>query len=208
MQESNKIDADKLTFEITTGIIHADGNAHSEVISDGGDGTQPPATAAKAGDSKAAEAPAVVAKPAAAPAKKNDWDGDDDGTPVASNATPQPPAANSAPAAGKAKPPDRIFTDSDSQIYEQNNGHFEATGHVKVKHGDINVDAHHLHLVYGTDGKPETALFDGSVSANQNGNNTKADKMTYYLATQRLQATGNVRSKVIQQKTRRHSRRR
>ncbi|MDR3612354.1 MAG: LptA/OstA family protein [Candidatus Obscuribacterales bacterium] len=197
VQESNKIDADKLTFEIATGIIHADGNAHSEVLStDGGEGAPPAATKATAA------APAVTPKPAAKPAKKGDWDADDEnaGNEVASNATPTGLKPSSEPAPAKGKPPDRIYTDSDSQIYEQNTGHFEATGHVKVKHGDIKVDANHLQLVYGTDGKPETALFKGAVSANQNGNNTKADAMTYYLATQRLQAVGNVRSKVIQQK--------
>jgi lipopolysaccharide export system protein LptA len=198
VQESNKIDADKLTFEIATGIIHADGNAHSEVLATDGGETAPPA-----GAKPGAAAPAVAAKPAAKPVKKGDWDADDEnsaGNEVASNATPTGLAPSNQLAPAKAKPPDRIYTDSDNQIYEQNTGHFEATGHVKVKHGDIKVDANHLQLVYGTDGKPETALFKGAVSANQNGNNTKADAMTYYLATQRLQATGNVRSKVIQQK--------
>jgi lipopolysaccharide export system protein LptA len=198
VQESNKIDADKLTFEIATGIIHADGNAHSEVLStDGGEGT-PAAAAAPA----PAPAPAVAAKPAAKPVKKGDWDAEDEnaGNEAATNATPTGLKPSNEPVPAKAKPPDRIYTDSDNQIYEQNTGHFEASGHVKVKHGDIKVDANHLQLVYGTDGKPETALFKGAVSANQNGNNTKADAMTYYLATQRLQATGNVRSKVIQQK--------
>jgi lipopolysaccharide export system protein LptA len=73
-------------------------------------------------------------------------------------------------------------------------------GHVRVKHGDIRVSSSHLQLVYGADKKPETALFTGGVAATQNDNNTKADAMTYFLTTQRLQASGNVRSKVIQQK--------
>ena len=69
-----------------------------------------------------------------------------------------------------------------------------------MKHGDISVISDRLQLVYGADAKPETALFTGHVSATQNDNNTQADAMTYYLSTQRLQATGNVKSKVIQKK--------
>ena len=202
VQESNKIDADKLTFEIATGIIHADGNAHSEVLAADADAGAPAAGAKPAAAPATKAAPATVAVKPAAKKPAGDWDTDDE---TNNNGAPPSTAAptglaSSGPAAAKAKPPEKIYTDSDNQIYEQNTGHFEATGHVKVNHGDIKVDANHLQLVYGTDGKPETALFKGAVSATQNGNNTKADAMTYYLSTQRLQATGNVRSKVIQQK--------
>ena len=74
-------------------------------------------------------------------------------------------------------------------------------GHVHVKHADITVRADKLNLVYGTDNKPETALFSGNVFATQFDNMTEADNMIYSLSTQRLQATGNVRSKVIQKNT-------
>ncbi len=40
----------------------------------------------------------------------------------------------------------------------------------------------------------------GHVNALQEGNNTKAEKITYYFTSRRLQATGNVRSRMIQQK--------
>lgn len=106
-------------------------------------------------------------------------------------------AKASAPAKG---PPEKIITDSRYQEYHRDTGRFEARGDVHVKHGDILVISDRLQLVYGADAKPETALFTGHVSATQNENNTQADTMTYFLATQRLQATGNVRSKVIQKK--------
>lgn len=106
-------------------------------------------------------------------------------------------AKANAPAKG---PPEKIITDSRYQEYHRDTGRFEARGDVHVKHGDILVISDRLQLVYGADAKPETALFTGHVSATQNENNTQADTMTYFLATQRLQATGNVRSKVIQKK--------
>ncbi len=106
-------------------------------------------------------------------------------------------AKKNAPAKG---PPEKIITDSRYQEYHRDTGRFEARGDVHVKHGDIRVISDRLQLVYGADAKPETALFTGHVSATQNENNTLADTMTYFLATQRLQATGNVRSKVIQKK--------
>ena len=93
---------------------------------------------------------------------------------------------------------EKIITDSDLQEYEKESGKFDASGHVHVINGDISIYADKLRLVYGTDGKPETALFTGNVDATRNSNNTKADLMTYYLVTKRLQATGNVRSKVIE----------
>jgi lipopolysaccharide export system protein LptA len=196
VQDDNKIDADKLTFVMSDGKVVADGNAHSEVIaSDGAD--QTPAGAAGKTDAKTA--PAVAAKPA--PAKpKGDWQTDDENGDAPQIALNADGTAAGAPAAAPTKPAEKIFTDSDHQIYEQNTGHFEAMGHVRVKHGDIHVTSNHLQLVYGADKKPETALFTGAVAATQNENNTKADAMTYFLTTQRLQASGNVRSKVIQQK--------
>lgn len=106
-------------------------------------------------------------------------------------------AKDGKPAAQKVE---RIITDSDKQEYDQATGRFEAIGHVNVKHGDINVKADKLQLVYGADNKPETAVFTGNVTATQNKNSTAADNITYSLTTRRLQATGNVRSKVIQEK--------
>lgn len=193
LQDDNKIDADKMTFVMADGKIVADGNAHSEVIaSDGTDPNKP----AGAGAAPAKPATPVAAKPATQP--KGDWQTDDENAEAPQVAAVPDTAAGAAPA---AKPAEKIYTDSDHQIYEQNTGHFEAMGHVRVKHGDIRVTANHLQLVYGVDKKPETALFTGNVAATQNDNNTKADAMTYFLTTQRLQAAGNVRSKVIQQKT-------
>ena len=194
VQDDNKIDADKLTFVMSDGKVIADGNAHSEVIaSDGAD--QTPAGAA----GKTPATPAVAAKPA--PVKpKGDWQTDDENGEAPQVALNADGTSGGAPAAPPNKPAEKIYTDSDHQIYEQNTGHFEAMGHVRVKHGDIRVTSTHLQLVYGADKKPETALFTGGVAATQNENNTKADAMTYFLTTQRLQASGNVRSKVIQQK--------
>jgi len=97
--------------------------------------------------------------------------------------------------------PEMIITDSDHQEYIKESGKFIANGHVHVKTGDINVHADRLNLVYGTDNKPESAVFNGNVDATQFENNTKSDAMIYFLATQRLQATGNVKSTVIQHKT-------
>jgi len=100
----------------------------------------------------------------------------------------------------KDTPPEKIITDSDFQEYAKQDGKFDAFGHVHVIHSDISVFADKVALVYGLDGKPETALFTGNVDATQKTNHTFSDKMTYYLQTKRLQATGNVRSKVIQKK--------
>ncbi len=100
----------------------------------------------------------------------------------------------------KPKAPSKIITDSDRQEYDKLGGKFEAVGHVRVNHGDIKVNSDRLQLVYGADQKPETAVFTGHVAAQQGRNTTSADTMTYFLSTQRLQATGNVKSKVIQEK--------
>jgi lipopolysaccharide export system protein LptA len=203
VQKSNKIDANKLTFLMSVNKIIAEGNAHSEVSGDGNN------EAAGAEDTKVSTTPApvVVATAPAAPKKKAESGGwQDDET----DAAPAPTAASTAAAnasaaaasakAAPAKPSEKIFVDSDHQEYESETGHFTAFGHCHVKHGEIKVDSQNLNLVYGSDGKPETALFGGTVTANQNGNTTKAEHMTYSLVTQRLQASGNVRSKVIQQK--------
>ncbi len=119
---------------------------------------------------------------------------------ASASASSKTSASAKKPAAAKGPPPDRIITDSRYQEYFRDTGRFEARGDVHVKHGDISVISDRLQLVYGADAKPETALFTGHVSATQNDNNTQADTMTYFLSTQRLQATGNVRSKVIQKK--------
>jgi len=115
-----------------------------------------------------------------------------------SSSTPDKPA--NARSGETAAAPERIITDSDRQEYDKQAQRFDAAGHVKVIHGDITVHADKLKLVYGTDSKPETAIFTGNVTANQNDNNTQADTITYSLTTRRLQATGHVKSKVIQQK--------
>ncbi len=210
IQEDNKMDADTLTFEMSDSKIVADGNAHSEVLSGDSDDAKKKEPAAQPGGAKLAtkpspaKAPASAKAPAAKKQEKNDWQTDDDAAQsdqkVANNADGIISGAPSESEAPKAKPPEKIYTDADHQVFEQNTGHFEATGHVHVRHGDIKVTANHLQLVYGSNKKPETALFDGNVSATQNENNTKADAMTYFLATQRLQAAGNVRSKVLQEK--------
>lgn len=95
---------------------------------------------------------------------------------------------------------EKIVTDADHQEYDRSQDKFEATGHVKVIHGDIVVHSEKLQLVYGTDKKPETAIFTGQVVAKQGQNNTIADTITYSLTTRRLQATGHVKSKVVQPK--------
>jgi lipopolysaccharide export system protein LptA len=96
--------------------------------------------------------------------------------------------------------PEKIITDSDRQEYDRAQDKFEAVGHVKVVHGDITVRSDKLQLVYGADKKPETAIFTGAVVAQQGQNNTMADTITYSLTTKRLQATGHVKSKVVQPK--------
>ncbi len=98
-----------------------------------------------------------------------------------------------------AKPgDDNIITDSDDQIYDKEVGEFRATGHVRVKRGDLFVKAENLIMYYGTDGNPETAMFKGNVYVLQYPNETYSDNVTYGLNTNRLQANGHVKSKVIQ----------
>ncbi len=136
-QTTSKVEADTLIFEMATQIVIAEGNAHSEVISRGGE------------------------------------------------------------EGGKVE---SIVTDSDRQEYDRNSGKFVATGRVRVDHGDIKARADKLNLVYGQDNKPETAIFTGHAEATQRQNSTKADTITYFLRTQRLQATGHVQSRVVQKK--------
>ncbi|MBX9770536.1 MAG: hypothetical protein K2X29_04155 [Candidatus Obscuribacterales bacterium] len=95
---------------------------------------------------------------------------------------------------------ERIITDSDKQEYDQGSGKFIAIGHVHVKNGDITASADKLQLMYGVDKKPETAIFTGNAVATQNRNSTSADSITYFMSTKRLQATGHVKSQVIQPK--------
>ncbi len=102
------------------------------------------------------------------------------------------------PGGAQGQGPEKIITDADHQEYDREQDKFEAVGHVKVVHGDITVHAEKLQLVYGADKKPETAIFTGNVSAQQNQNNTAADSIVYNLATRRLQASGHVKSKVVQ----------
>ncbi|MBY0356573.1 MAG: hypothetical protein K2W82_01120 [Candidatus Obscuribacterales bacterium] len=180
-QGTNKIDAETLTFEIATQKIVAQGNAHSEVESGGDDsGDLNPTSTAKA------------------PAKKVDDDDEENEKPK--QVVLDPKAKSSKPAPKSNKPVEHIITDADTQEYDSTGGRFEAIGHVRLKHGDIFVKAEKLLLVYGNNNKPETAVFTGKVEATQNKNSTLADTITYSLTTRRLQATGNVKSKVIQEK--------
>lgn len=185
-QGLNKIDADKLIFEINTQTIFAEGNAHSEVVPD---------DASKVGPQNAKAQGAKT--PADASAKEKDAAKNEkaQGEQETGDARADRKAA---PAANQAR--EKIVTDSDRQVFNRTTGKFEAKGHVKVKHGDILVHSDSLQLVYGSDDKPETAVFTGNVKATQNQNHTEADTMTYFLNTKRLQATGHVRSKVVQEK--------
>lgn len=203
VQGNNKIDADTLIFEMVTSKIMADGHAHSEVVNE----APPPAAeqVAVKGDTKkptkkvaaASSAEAALAQAAATKGSLNSSD------------APEPESKASAGAngaggttvgglGGPTEGPTTIITDSDRQVYDRTTGQFEAFGHVKVKAGDIDVLAEHLRMAYGADQKPEAAVFNGKVSATQGQNNTQSDTMTYFLNTKRLQATGHVRSKVIQ----------
>lgn len=173
-QGTNKIDAETLTFEIAQQKIVATGNAHSEVEGEGE-------------DEKPAEKSAAATN-ATTGGEESD------------RAVAEAPATTPTSAKTASKKGEKIITDADRQEYDQASGRFDAIGHVRVSHGDITVKADKLQLVYGTNNKPETAVFTGNVQATQNKNSTSADQMTYSLTTKRLQATGNVRSKVIQEK--------
>ena len=69
---------------------------------------------------------------------------------------------------------------------------------MRVKRGDLFVKADNLVMYYGADGNPETAMFKGNVTVLQYPNETYSDNVTYGLNTNRLQANGHVKSKVIQ----------
>lgn len=119
---------------------------------------------------------------------------------TAKNGTDTKKSLITGPGKGDDSGPQRIITDADHQEYDRSSDKFEATGHVKVVHSDIIVHAEKLHMVYGTDKKPETAIFNGNVVAQRGQNNTMADTISYSLNTKRLQATGHVKSKVVQPK--------
>jgi lipopolysaccharide export system protein LptA len=186
-QGLNKIDAETLVFEMANSKIIAQGRAHSEVVS-GGESAQPkaatttPAVATANGDGQPSD---MVA----------------DGATASGAGAPAAVTASAKPAANASKAPlEKIITDSDRQEYDRVTGKFEAIGHVRVVHGNILVKSDKLSLVYGLDNKPETALFIGNVCATQDRNNTTADQMAYSLTTKRLQATGHVKSTVIQER--------
>lgn len=117
-----------------------------------------------------------------------------------SNKSLAPNLAGNKPVEKPAGTVEKIITDSDKQEYDQGSGKFIAIGHVHVKNGDITASADKLQLMYGTDKKPETAIFTGNAVATQNRNSTSADNITYFMSTKRLQATGHVKSQVIQPK--------
>lgn len=184
-QGTNKIDADTLTFEMATSKIIADGHSHSEVVNE----PAPPPEAAK--DATKTGAPAKLAK--ANTDEETGEEGDEE----------KPAKVAAAPASGGAglggdTAPSKIITDADRQEYDRASGKFEAFGNVRVNAGDIKVTSDTLKMAYGVDTRPEAAIFTGHVSATQGQNNTQSDHMTYFLNTKRLQATGHVKSKVIQ----------
>lgn len=195
VQGTNSIRANKLTFDIKAARILAEGNAHSEVLSNSMDADQKPAPAG--------------AK-AAAPAKKQppkkmtpDDEMEPDPPPddeKADYGDPKDPSPNAPKAAQTEAKPQKIITDSDKQEFERTSGKFEAHGNVRVTTQGINVRSNHLRLVYGTDQKAEAVVFTGDVTAKRDANVTQADVMTYFLTTQRLQATGHVKSRVVQEK--------
>ncbi len=206
VQGNNKIDADVLTFEMATSKVIAEGHAHSEV-----ENAAPPEPVATpvtpmptiAGAKLKKVAPANSAEAALAQAAATRGplaqQGDSD-TKIHAGAADAGGSSTTTAAVGAPanEGPTTIITDSDKQIYERSAGQFEAIGHVKVKAGDIDVISDHLRMAYGIDRKPEAAVFTGHANATQGQNNTQSDTMTYFLNTKRLQATGHVRSKVIQ----------
>jgi len=193
VQGTNTIRANKLTFDIKAAKIIAEGNAHSEVMSNSmGSGDKP------------AAAPAKAAKPNKAKAANPDEEIDEPPQPeVAEGDEPKDPDAAATPVAKKPageNKPQKIITDSDKQEFERTSGKFEAHGNVRVVTQGINIKSNHLRLVYGTDQKAEAVVFTGDVTAKRDANVTQADVMTYFLTTQRLQATGHVKSRVVQEK--------
>lgn len=197
VQGTNSIRANKLTFDIKAAKILAEGNAHSEVISNSMDADQKPAPAA--GGKGAAAKKQPPKKPTPDDEMEPDLPPDDEkaqdnGDPKDPN--PNPPKAQQQ---GESKP-QKIITDSDKQEFERTSGKFEAHGNVRVTTQGINVRSNHLRLLYGADQKAEAVVFTGDVTAKRDANVTQADVMTYFLTTQRLQATGHVKSRVVQEK--------
>jgi lipopolysaccharide export system protein LptA len=215
-QNDSKISADTLIFEIANSKFIAQGHAHSEVSSEGDDNNKIDLKAAP--NQKKLESKPVVAnktnstnggkQPFAWPQAADDQNtfqkplnsASSSNTIASNNVAKESDTKPSKAKPGTAAEPEKIITDSDFQEYSKESGKFDANGNVHVIHGEISVFADKLKLVYGVDGKPETALFTGHVNAFQGSNNTQAEFVTYYLATKRLQATGNVRSRMIQQK--------
>ena len=196
-QARNRMDANMLTFEMQKQKVIAVGNAHSEVdIPD--DQKDNSLSAGKKPQTKLPPPPVVSQKPARV--DKNDSDDDDDRAPAA------PVVAGGSDGSGKGapakdKPAEKIITDSERQEFDQESGKFEAFGHVKLVNGEMIVFADKMQVVYGAaSNKPETCLFTGHVIATQGKNSTCADNISYSLTTKRLQASGNVKSKVIQEK--------
>lgn len=195
-QGQNLIHADKLTFEMASSIIIAEGNAHSEVIPQENSST---AKTPKKADNKAtAKKPAkeVTASTDSTEEPKPDGESSEGSSEVASEDSPKPAPATK-PKDQPAKH-EKIITDADRQQYNRTTGQFDARGNVRVKTGDIFVKSDTLKLVYDAEQKPETALFTGHVKATQGKNCTESDLMTYFLTTKRLQATGHVKSTVVQ----------
>lgn len=192
-QGLNKVDADKLTFDMASSVFIAEGNAHSEVIpEDGSNATK----ASKKLDSKVKKADTKTVAKTESTEPKPEGESTESSETVAEEAPkPVPVAAKPAPAKKE-----KIITDADRQQYNRNTGQFDAVGNVRVRTGDVFVKSDKLKLVYDAEQKPETALFTGNVKATQNKNCTEADIMTYFLTTKRLQATGHVKSTVVQTK--------
>jgi len=196
-QGPNLIHADKLTFEMASSIIIAEGNSHSEVIPQDG------SNATKA--SKKIESKATGKKQAASTTASSDAEGnagkEGDIAEGESADTPKPaPLAAKETKQGQPAKQEKIITDADRQQYNRTTGQFDAKGNVRVRTGDVFVKSDALKLVYDAEQKPETALFTGNVKATQGTNCTEADIMTYFLTTKRLQATGHVKSTVVQTK--------
>lgn len=218
-QGSNMIRATKLTFNVKEARIIAEGRAHSEVTTTAMASAAPPSGGAQAASAKsktkgAKPKPVVSVEATDTTGGETAAGGDSNagGSEELSASSENADASKENLPAGKdefagkekkpfaEKPPQRIITDADKQEFDRNTGRFEAIGHVHVRTGDIDVDANHLKLVYGTDNKPEAVVFTGDVSARTDRNETHADVMTYFLTTQRMQATGHVRSRVVQEK--------
>jgi lipopolysaccharide export system protein LptA len=190
VQGANKIDADTIIFEMATSKIVAEGHAHSEVVNEPSE--QKTAPTPKIAGQGAKDAEAALAK--AARTKDLPEGESPESTDTAADTT----TASSQGALAGPGTVTKIITDADKQVYNKSTGQFEADGKVRVRAGDIDVSSDRLRLAYGLDGRPETAVFTGHVNATQGQNNTMSDIMTYFLNTKRLQASGHVRSKVVQ----------